>query len=334
LAKTKNVQSIKFEAPMTFKKKKISVIIPVFNDPSGLKDTLNSLVKQNFPKDSFEIIVADNGSTDSTLSVIKSFMDRYPKLIRMVTEKDIQSSYAARNKAIKEAKASIISFIDSDMTVETDWLRKAFESLQEKHTDCLVCNLEILNGGDSILALYDKMIAFPIEKYVREKHFTPTGCLIIYKYIFNKIGLFDSNLISGGDHEFGNRLYEAGYEIRYEPNIVMKHPTRSSLRQLLSKAFRLGRGFKQRDFYYPKRYRKKYNNLLDPRNFLPKRSIFRFTRTMRGNKNWDEASCIQRILFYFIYWVCCLGRYFGYSYESLRMIKKKKTLSSKKNKEK
>jgi glycosyltransferase involved in cell wall biosynthesis len=315
---------------MNIKRKRISVIIPVYNDPSGLKDTLDSLVEQNFPKDLFEIIVADNGSTDSTLSVVKSFTDRYPKLIKLVQEKNIQSSYAARNKGIKEARGSIITFIDANMTVEKEWLKKVLESLEKNKTACLVCNVEVVTEGKSVFALYDKMVSFPIEKYVKEKHFTPTGCLTIYKDIFNKIGLFDPNLISGGDHEFGNRLYKTGYKIRYEPDIVMKHPTRHSVKQIFAKAFRIGRGFKQRDFYYSKRYKKKYNNILDPRNLLPRMSVFRFTKSKRGNIIWDEASCIQKLLFYLIYWLCCLGRYLGYFYESSEKIREKK-IRSKKN---
>jgi glycosyltransferase involved in cell wall biosynthesis len=304
-------------------KKKISVIIPVYNDPTGLKDTLNSLVRQGFPKDSFEIIVADNGSTDNTLSVIDDFVNRYPKLVRVVCENSIRSSYAARNKGIKEAGGPIVTFIDADMTVEKDWLKRVLKSLEENQTDCLVCNLRVILESKSIFALYDKMVAFPIERYVKKSHFTPVGCLTIYRDIFDKIGLFDSNLISGGDHVFGNRVYEAGYKIHYEPDIVIKHPVRDSPKQIFAKAFRIGRGYKQMNFFYPDIYKKKYKNILNPRNLLPKMSLLKFTRAMRSNKIWDEASSIQRILFYFIYWFCCLENYSGYVYESLSKIKRK-----------
>lgn len=305
------------------KNKKISVIIPVYNDPSGLEDTLNSLVEQDFPKDLFEIIVADNGSTDSTLSVIENFADRYPGFIKKVQELNTQSSYAARNIGIKESGTPIVTFIDADMTVKKDWIKNVLKSLKKNQTRCLVCNVEVATGRKSVFALYDKMVSFPIKRYVKEYHFTPVGCLTIYTDIFKKIGLFDQKLISGGDREFGNRVYEAGYKISYAPDIVVKHPARYSLNKLLLKAFRVGRGLKQLSFYYPDRYKKKYRNILDPRNILPNMSIFRFTIAMRGNKIWDEASCIERTLFYLIYWSSCLGRYFGYAYESLFGIREK-----------
>jgi len=305
-------------------KKKISVIIPVYNDPSGLKDTLGCLVEQAFPKESFEIIVADNGSTDDTLSLIKSFTNKYPKLIRMVRENSIKSSYAARNKGIREAKGSIISFIDSDMTVEKDWLKKVTASLQKNKADCLVCNVQVVSGEKSIFALYDRMSAFPIEKYVKKAHYTPVGCLTIYKAIFEKMGLFDPKLISGGDHEFGNRVYEAGYKIHYEPAIVMKHPTRSSLKQLLRKAFRIGRGYRQINFYYPNRYKMKYRKILSPWCFFPIKSIVGFVTSKRSNPIWVNAISLEKTLFCLIFWSYLLTNHFGYIYESSHCLKKKK----------
>jgi len=309
---------------MNIKSKEVSVIVPVYNDLSGLKDTLNSLVKQNFSKDLFEIIVVDNGSTDGTLSVIERFIDRYPKLIRMVLEKDIQSSYAARNKAIEKAKGLIIAFIDADMTVEKDWLKEVIESLRKNHTDCLVCNLEVIHEGHSIFALYDKIVAFPMEKYVKKSHFTPVGCLTIYKDIFNKMGFFDSNLISGGDREFGNRIYSVGYKIYYEPNIVMKHPVRHSPKQIFAKAFRIGRGYKQMSFYYPERYEMRIRNIFNPRYFSPIKSILRFARSMRENEIWEKLTCLEKLLICLIHWGYLLTNHFGYIYESLFGLRRKK----------
>jgi len=307
-------------------KKEISVIIPVYNDRFGLKNTLNSLVRQNFPKNLFEIIVADNGSTDDTLSVINNFIKKYPKFIRMVTENNIKSSYAARNKGIREAKGTIISFIDADMTVEKDWLKKTFESFKKSKTDCLTCNVKVINKENSIFAIYDQMVAFPIEKYVKKAHYTPVGCLTIYKAIFKKMGLFDPRLISGGDHEFGNRVYEAGYKIHYEPAIIMKHPSRYSFKQLLKKAFRIGRGYKQIEFYYLHRYKIKYRNIFNPRYFFPIKSIVRFITSMKKNQIWLKANSSEKMLFCLIRWVYLLTNLFGYTYESLLCLRKKRPI--------
>ncbi|MEJ2356406.1 MAG: hypothetical protein P8Y62_11040, partial [candidate division WOR-3 bacterium] len=129
---------------------------------------------------------------------------------------------------------------------------------------------------------------------------------------------------SGGDHEFGNRLYEAGYKIHYEPDIVMKHPNRSSLKQLLKKAFRIGRGYKQIYFYYPERYKMKYRNTLNPRYFFPIESIVWFITSIRKNKIWIKAAPSEKMLFCLIRWFYLLSNHLGYIYESLRCSRKKK----------
>jgi len=51
----------------------VSVIVPVYNDPYGLKDTLNSLIVQDFLKQNYEIIISDNGSNNNTLDIVRMF---------------------------------------------------------------------------------------------------------------------------------------------------------------------------------------------------------------------------------------------------------------------
>ena len=80
----------------------------MYKDSKGLRDSLSCLVNQNFPKDKYEIIVADNGSTDGTLNVAKNFNKKYPGLVHYVIENKIQSSYAARNRGIKLSKGKLI----------------------------------------------------------------------------------------------------------------------------------------------------------------------------------------------------------------------------------
>ena len=85
----------------------VSVVIPVYDNPSGLLDTLKSLVVQDY-KD-FEIIIVNNRSTDNTLKIAENFARKFPKTVRIVTENNIQSSYATRNKGIETSRGSIIA---------------------------------------------------------------------------------------------------------------------------------------------------------------------------------------------------------------------------------
>ena len=295
----------------------ISIIIPVFNDPEGIKDTLNSLVNQDYPVDHFEIIVADNGSIDDTLPIIREYGEKYPKRIRVVIEDEIQSSYAARNKGIEAAKGSVIAFIDADMSVDKDWLTKINQSLKKDQWDYLACGLEIYFKNKTIFEMYDKLIGFPIKSYLFDSHFAPTCCLVVRRIVFEKVGLFDSRLISSGDHEFGNRVFRSGQNLYYNPDIVMRHPARSSFRELYKKSLRIGRGKFQLSLYYPERYPRWYRIILNPLNYLPDKP-WKFLMSRQGNKIWDELSFGDKITIYFFNWLLKFGNISGFFYECYR----------------
>lgn len=233
----------------------VSVVIPVYNEPEGLKDTLESLVVQDFPKDRFEIIIADNGSGENTLNVANEFIRKFPQLIRIEIEDSIQSSYAARNKAVKASRAPVIAFIDADMTVDKDWLSRALESMQKQNAEYMTCNIKIYTKGkEGLVAKYNRLTGFPVQQNIEVKKFGLIGATFVSKRIFEDLGYLDSRLYSGGDVEFGNRVYDSGIKLCFEPDIVMYHPSRTSLRSLLKKSYRTGRGLAELQKYYPERY--------------------------------------------------------------------------------
>ncbi len=166
----------------------ISVIIPVYNEPCGLKDTLDSLINQDFSKKNYEVIISDNGSSDDTLDITEMYDKRYLELIHMVVENNIKSSYAARNKGINASKGSIIAFIDADMSVDKDWLTKIANSFEKNRVDYLACRVEIYLKIKSAYELYNKITGFPVESCINDNHFAPTCCLIVRKNVINEVG--------------------------------------------------------------------------------------------------------------------------------------------------
>ena len=108
-----------------------------------MRDTLASLVSQNFSQKQFEIIVADNGSTDKTLDIAKEYNKKYPSLVHYVIENQIKSSYAARNKGVGVSKGSLISFVDANMTVKSDWLEKIVAAFEDKNLSYLGCKVNL-----------------------------------------------------------------------------------------------------------------------------------------------------------------------------------------------
>lgn len=221
----------------------LSVIIPVYNDPPGLRQTLSSLVDQRSHPE-FEVVVVDNNSSDETPQIIEEFERGYPDIVYGYEETDIQSSYAARNTGIENASGEILAFIDADVTVGDTWVADISEKFENSSVDYLGCNVEMYvpDGEDSIWARYDVSMGLPVQHYLKEKGFAPTCALVVRGNVIEQVGSFDETLVSGGDKEFGRRVNNHNFNMEYAPDIVVQHPTRTSLNSLLKKASRIGQG--------------------------------------------------------------------------------------------
>ena len=109
----------------------ISAVICTYNRANLLTGAIKSLCQQILPPDSFEIIVVNNGSTDDTAEIVKSFQDRYRfHHIRLVNENNQGTGYA-RNAGITEAKGDYIAYLDDDARAKSDWLEIASKNIEE-----------------------------------------------------------------------------------------------------------------------------------------------------------------------------------------------------------
>lgn len=221
---------------------RISVIIPVFNDPDGIDNTLGSVLSQTY--DRYEIIPVDNNSTDDTPHVINKW-ESHSSIVRPTTERRIQSSYAARNTGIKNAEGEIIVFLDADMTVPRQWLHQIDSEFSTSDVDYLGYEIELYlpNGQPGIWGYYDKIAGLPSRYYYEEKQFAPTSSLAVRQSVFDRIGLFNERLTSGGDKEFGQRVSNnPDLKMGFSDEIIVYHPARTSFQSHVQKSLRVGRG--------------------------------------------------------------------------------------------
>jgi GT2 family glycosyltransferase len=94
------------------------------------------------------------------------------------------------------------------------------------------------------MELYECVKAFPQQYFVEEEHFSVTANLFTFKFVMDKVGPFNEKLKSSGDVEWGQRVYAAGYGLRYANDVCVLHPARYSLRDYSQKAFRVIDGFR------------------------------------------------------------------------------------------
>ena len=254
----------------------VSIIIPVYNDPSGLKVTLDCLVTQVFPKDQYEVIVVDNGSTDNTSEIGNKYADQFHDTIRFVLENKVQGSYAARNKGIEVSRGKLLILLDANVTLGSDYIEKVNNRFRKSNVDYLGCNVKMRIKKSSISSRYNFIHGFNIENSIQNENYTPTCNLIVKRKIINKIGNFDSRLEGGGDFEFGERVTSAGFRLDYAEDIILYHPTRSSYKSLIEKSMRMGRGNAQMAFYYPQKYQYLRSRHFHLRTFSPRNPLTYF----------------------------------------------------------
>lgn len=126
------------------KRSKISIIVPVYNTEKYLRSCLDSLVNQTI-KD-VEIVVVNDGSTDSSRQIIDEYYQLYPDRLVIINQEN-QGQAVARNKALNFCTGEYVGFLDSDDVAKTDMFEKMYEKATESGTDMVVCDYEFITGS-------------------------------------------------------------------------------------------------------------------------------------------------------------------------------------------
>ncbi len=135
---------------------KVSVIVPVYNAEHYLAECLDSALNQTL--EDCEIICVDDGSTDSSGSIVKSYADRYPN-VRLISQKNAGAS-RARNTALAAAQGKYIFFLDSDDILEPNTLESLYRKAEADQLDIVYFNAEPFFETEEIKAANDKYIQF------------------------------------------------------------------------------------------------------------------------------------------------------------------------------
>ena len=215
---------------------KVSVIVPAYNAEKDIAKLIESLLDLDYPKELLEIIIVDNNSNDQT----KETVQQYP--VKLLEEKNIQSSYAARNKGIRNAESEIMAFIDSDCVATPQWIKEGVNILVSESADLVGGKVEFVYSKENTAAeLFDSITNMQIEFNIKESAVAKTANLFVKSSLFDKIGMFPYWVKSGGDVQWTSKATRNGFSLVYAPKAIVKHPARF-LTALLRKQYRVGRG--------------------------------------------------------------------------------------------
>lgn len=114
---------------------KVSIIIPVYNSEKYLQNCLES-IKNQTEKD-FEVIIINDGSTDNSKLIIADYLK--DKRFKLIDQKNQGIGYS-RNKGIEESKGQYVVFIDSDDSIEKNFLEEMLKKIEKDNLDIVVCD--------------------------------------------------------------------------------------------------------------------------------------------------------------------------------------------------
>ncbi len=184
--------------------KLVSIIIPTYNRSILLRETLNSVLNQTYQN--FEILIIDDGSTDNTEEMIKSF---HEKRIKYIFQAHTGLPASGRNVGLRHVKGEYIAFLDSDDL----WLPRKLE-----------IQIKFLNLMPEILIIASNGVFFPTKPFIKvidikknttisfkqllENNIIINSSVLMRKDLISEIGLLDEdrNLKYGEDYEYWLRI--------------------------------------------------------------------------------------------------------------------------------
>ena len=157
----------------------ISVIIPVFNVENFVGDCIKSIITQTY--NNIEIIIVDDGSTDQSIRKIEEIIGDDCRVI--ILHKVNGGLSSARNYGIKESKGEYITFIDSDDTVERDYLESLYSKIQEN--DIVCCGYNLIDENNIFLKKVENIKLPPScnirKEVIRSIEFIPSAWGKLYR---------------------------------------------------------------------------------------------------------------------------------------------------------
>ena len=226
--------------PKTDAQEGLSVVIPVRNGAATLGEQLMALRNADRPSHDFEVIVADNGSDDGTIDIVRLLEDQLP--LRLVDASDRPGSNHARNCGVCAANFGRILLCDADDRVDSRWLMEMTEAFDAGHElvagpiDYAQLNpphVRAWRGAER--AVVSRMLDFLPAGHGANMGFT--------RKLFDQLGGFDEDFGFGGeDVELFWRAQLAGAQLHFAPQAVVHYRLRQTLRGLFNQSIAYGAG--------------------------------------------------------------------------------------------
>ena len=218
--------------------KMVSIIIPVFNADRFIEGCLSALQKLDYPKDKYEIIIIDNGSTDKTVEMAQKHLIKFFALPKVTISH-------LRNFGVAQSKGDILAFIDADCIAPSSWLKQSTQLLENQTIGAVGSWYQLPHQARFLERVWDVHMSCRRLK-MGDIDWVPSGNLIMLKNVFNKIGGFNEALTTSEDVDICQRIHGANFSIFTHPDLAVIHLGESKdLKQFILKEKWRGEGVLQ-----------------------------------------------------------------------------------------
>jgi succinoglycan biosynthesis protein ExoA len=228
----------------------ITVIVPVRNEAACIENTLRRLSEQYYDPSRFEIIVADGGSADDTVAIVRRLQQELTNVKLLYNSKRLSS--AARNLGVRQGRGDYFVIVDGHCEIsDRHYLQKMAAAFERSGADCLGRPQPLEIGSATSM---QEAIALARRSwlghnpsshiYSDQPQFVPASSVAVAyrREVFDKLGYFDEQFDACEDVEFNTRIDEAGLKCYFTPEIAVHYHPRSSIPGLIYQMSRYGRG--------------------------------------------------------------------------------------------
>lgn len=223
----------------------ISVVVGIRNEERFIEECIESLLRLDYPQDSYEIIIVDGMSTDKTRDLVQ----KYPVRLLLNERKNVA---AARNLGVKNARGDLVAFTDGDCKVYSQWLKILVLEMQNAPDD-VVCV-----GGPNLIfdtdPIFGRVVGYAQETFLgsggsaqsknsTKKHYVSSlpNCNAMYKKsAIQEVGCFDERFLIGQDGDLNYRIGKRGHKFLYIPKAQVLHHRRGTFKSFSVRMFKYG----------------------------------------------------------------------------------------------
>jgi glycosyltransferase involved in cell wall biosynthesis len=212
--------------------KKVSIIIPAFNEEKYIGRALESIERQTFDRSDLEVVVVDNASTDRTSDVFHSFF-RKSSIPHILLKEPIMSPGRARNTGARSAHGKVFLFLDADSILSLHTVQRAYEGYK-KGLYMGIIRIKA-DSSERVANLFYDLIHFG-------KHLFHLACHLGYceRNLFFEVGGFDPEIIHAEDLKFFTQVKETLRKKGGNWAVIEDAPIYTSTRRMSRYPFKIG----------------------------------------------------------------------------------------------